>query len=162
MPRASPSHCLRALIPLSIVNMADMSREHNSSPMPGVVRNNDPALDIAHEHHHEHLHHSSHAHKELTEEKVSYTMGTTINEPHIIPAQDPNDDALHRRHHPERNEVDIEKNGGYYETEQTSLEKDSHAQGATEEVDPKRHNFARYYKKFRPVVHIFMAMLFTG
>lgn len=144
-------------------NMADQSREHNSSPMPGVVQNPDPALDIAHQHHHSHLHHGAHAHAELADQKVAYTQGTTLNEPRIIPAQDPNDDALHRLNHPERKELDIEKSaGGYYETEHGSLEKDSNANGIAEETDPKRHKYSGYYRQFRIFIHIFIGMLFTG
>jgi CNT family concentrative nucleoside transporter len=141
--------------------MANVSREHNSSPMPGVVPNPDPALDIAHEHHHSHLHHGAHAHAELRDEKVAYTTGTT-NEPSVIPTPDPNDDALHRLGHPERKEVDVEKNGAYYEAEHGSLEKESHANGAAEEVDPKRHSFSRFYRKYRIFFHILIGAFFTG
>lgn len=142
--------------------MAAVSPEHNSSPMPGVVRNPDPALDIAHEHHHEHLHHGGAAHADLTDHKA-YTAGTTPNEPSVIPPRDPNDDALHRLGHPERKDVDIEKSGGgYYETEQGSLEKDSHTNGVAEDEEPKKHTFSMYYRRFRIFVHIFIGMLFTG
>lgn len=142
--------------------LIDKMAEHNSSPMPGVVRNPDPALDIAHEHQHTHLHHSSHAKPEGSHENVVYTSGTTVNEPRVIPAQDPNDDALHRLGQADRKEVDIEKSGGYYETEHGSLGKDSNPNGVAEEADPQRHNFARLYRKYRFVFHIFIAMLFTG
>lgn len=140
--------------------MADVTREHNSSPMPGLVRNPDPALDVAHEHHHDHLHHGAHAHAELND-KIAYTKGTTVNEPSVIPPQDPNDDALHRLNHPERNEIDIEKSGGYHETE-ASFEKDSSANGVAEEADPKRHVVSRFYRRYRIFFHIFIGMFFTG
>ncbi|KAF1971562.1 hypothetical protein BU23DRAFT_555747 [Bimuria novae-zelandiae CBS 107.79] len=143
--------------------MADVSREHNSSPMPGVVRNPDPALDVAHEHHHNHLHHGAHSHPEHLDEKVTYTKGTTANEPGVIPPQDPNDDMLHRLGHPERKDVDIEKaGGGYYETEHGSLEKDSNANGIAEEADPKRHKVSGFYRRYRLYVHIVIGMFFTG
>ncbi|KAF2450678.1 hypothetical protein P171DRAFT_427002 [Karstenula rhodostoma CBS 690.94] len=141
--------------------MADVSREHNSSPMPGVVRNPDPALDIAHEHHHDHLHHGAATHADVLDTKA-YTRGTTLNEPSVIPAQDPNGDALHRLGHPERKDVDIEKSGGYYEAEQGSLEKDSHTNGVAEEHDSKKLSMSSLYRRFRIFVHIFIGMFFTG
>lgn len=142
--------------------MADVTREHNSSAMPGLVPNPDPALDIAHEHQHGHLHHGAAAHADVIDDKV-YTKGTTLNEPSVIPAQDPNDDALHRLAHPDRKDMDVEKSGGgYYETEQGSLEKGSHSNGVAEEEDPKRHSLSMYYRRYRIFVHIFIGMLFTG
>ncbi|KAJ4358260.1 uncharacterized protein N0V89_002840 [Didymosphaeria variabile] len=143
--------------------MADVSRDPSSliSTIPGVVRNPDPALDVAHEHHHHHLHHGANAHAEVNDDKA-YTKGTTLNEPSVIPAQDPNDDALHRHGHPERQEIDVEKSGGYYETEHGSLEKDSHTNGVAEEADPKRHRISGYYRRYRIFVHIFIGMFFTG
>lgn len=146
---------------LPVVYTHDNPLEHNSSPMPGMVQNNDPALDISREHHHEHIHHGASAHAETHDDKA-YSKGTTLNEPSVIPAQDPNDDALHRRHHPERDELDIEKSGGYYETEHGSLEKDSHTNGVAEEADPKRHKFSGFYRRYRIFFHIFIGMLFTG
>jgi hypothetical protein len=152
----------RAIALVLQLTMADASREHNSSAMPGVVRNPDPALDLAHEHHHGHLHHGAAAHADVNDDKA-YTKGTTLNEPSVIPPQDPNDDALHRLGHPERKDVDIEKSGGgYYEAEQGSLEKDSHTNGVTEEQDPKKHHLSMYYRRYRIFVHIFIGMFFTG
>lgn len=146
---------------MPIFNMADLSREHNSSFQAGTVHNTDPALDIANEHHHEHLHHDAHAEKgHLAQDHVVYTTGTTSG-PGVIPPADPNDDALHRRHHPEI-EHDIEKNGGLYETEKASLDKGSPLPESSEEIDPKRHVVSRYYRRFRLPVHIFIGALFTG
>ncbi|KAF2735756.1 H+/nucleoside cotransporter-like protein [Polyplosphaeria fusca] len=145
--------------------MADLSREHNSSPMPGVMRNDDPALDIAHEHHHDHLHHGAHAEKGHTEhDHVAYSTGTT-QEPGVIPPADPNDDALHRRRHPEKHAVhDIEKTGGLDYEEKGSFGKGrtSSDPAVIEEEDPKRHTFSRFYKSYRIFFHIFIGMLFTG
>lgn len=144
--------------------MADLSREHNSSPMPGVVRNDDPALDISKEHHHEHLHHGAHAEKGHTEhDHVAYTTGTT-EEPGVIPKADPNDDALHRRHHPERHaEHDIEKLGGLeYEEKGSSGKRRSSSDHDAEVENPKRYSLSRLYRQFRLPVHLFIAALFTG
>jgi CNT family concentrative nucleoside transporter len=146
--------------------MADIAREHNSSPMPGVVRNNDPALDIAREHHHEHLHHSAHAEAGHTaHDHVSYTTGTTTNEPGVIPKADPNDDALHRRHQHEQYVAshDIEKAGGLEYEEKGSLSKGrSSSDPDAEVVDPKRHRVSNFYKRYRIFFHLFIAALFTG
>lgn len=152
---------------MGLFNMADLSRDaHNSSPMPGVVRNPDPALDISKEHHHGHIHHGAHAEKGHTEhDHPAYTKGTTVNEPSVIPAPDPNDDALHRHHHPERAaEHDIEKTGGFTYDEKNSMRntRSSSDPHVEEEVDPKRHWVSRLYKRYRVFVHIFIGALFTG
>ena len=146
--------------------MADISREHNNSPQVGVVRNNDPALDIKREHHHEHLHHSARAEAGHTEhDHVAYTTGTTPNEPSIIPAADPNDDALHRRHKAEKYaaEHDIEKTGGLEYEEKGSLGKGRVSSDPDSDIeDPKRHTISSLYRKYRIWVHLFVAALFTG
>ena len=147
--------------------MADIKREHNSSPMPGVARNPDPALDVANEHTHSHLHHSEAVEKShAATHNVVYTTGTTPNEPSVIPAADPNDDSFHRRRHPERHaDHDIEKTGGldtYEEKGSLSKPRSSSDPEAAEEVEPKRHRFSTLYRKYRLYVHIFWGMLFTG
>jgi CNT family concentrative nucleoside transporter len=140
---------------------ADISREgHNSSPMPGVVRNNDPALDLAREHDHTHLHHGAHA-AAAHHDNIVYTKGTTYNEPSIIPAADPNDDALHRRHL--HGEHDVEKSGGLYGEEKVSMSKDrSSSDPDLAEVDPKRNVVGDFYAQYRLFFHIFIGMVFTG
>jgi len=140
---------------------ADILRDgHNSSPMPGVVRNNDPALDIAHEHDHPHLHHGAHT-AATNHDHVAYTTGTTSNEPSVIPKADPNDDALHRRKlHAEH---DIEKTGGIDYEEKGSLSKGRNSSDPDLiEEDPKRHSFSGFYAKYRVFFHIFFAMFLTG
>lgn len=148
---------------MPVFNMADVSREHNSSPMPGVVRNSDPALDVANEHHHEHLHHSARAEKGHDEaDHPAYTTGTTY-EPPVIPPADPNDDALHRRHHPEKHaEHDIEKTGGIDYEEKGSLSKPRSSSDPEGEVDPKRHRVSGFYRKYRIFFHVFVGLFFTG
>ncbi|KAF2017531.1 hypothetical protein BU24DRAFT_420558 [Aaosphaeria arxii CBS 175.79] len=142
--------------------MADsVTREqHNSSPMPGVARNPDPALDISKEHHHEHLHHGPGAEKGHIHDHdhVAYTVGTTHNEPPVIPPADPNDGSLHRRHQPVH---DIEKTGGLEYEEKSSFNK-TNSPSEGEESDPKSHRFRRYYMKFRLPIHLLIAALFTG
>jgi CNT family concentrative nucleoside transporter len=140
--------------------LADISREaHNSSPMPGVARNNDPALDIAKEHNHAHVHHGAHA-GAAHHDNIVYTAGTTHNEPSIIPAVD---------HHGEH---DIEKTGGLYGEEKTGgvygEEKVSMSKGRSSsdpdlaEVDTKRHYVADFYKKYRLGFHILVGSIVTA
>jgi CNT family concentrative nucleoside transporter len=137
---------------LSTLVMADLSHEHNSSPMPGVVRNPDPALDISREHHHEHLHHSALAEKgHSSADHSSYTIGTTVD-PSIIPDADRRGHAVH----------DIEKAGGLEYEEKNSLNKSRTGSDPEAEVDPQRHSASRYYRKYRVVVHVFIGALFTG
>jgi CNT family concentrative nucleoside transporter len=150
--------------------IADISRDaHNSSPMPGVARNNDPALDIAKEHDHAHVHHGAHA-GAAHHDNIVYTTGTTHNEPSIIPAVDHHDDALHRRHI--HGEHDIEKTGGLYGEEKTGgiygEEKVSMSKGRSSsdpdlvEEDTKRHYVSDFYKKFRLGFHILIGSIFTA
>ena len=139
--------------------MADILHQHNASPMPGVVENTDPVLDIAHEHHHTHLHHSAFAEKGRHDD-IAYSKGTTA-EPSVIPDADPMDNALHRRKHPERREKDIEKNGGF-STDDIDRDSVIPVGGAGDEEDPQGHAFSRFYAKYRIFFHIFIAMLFTG
>lgn len=139
--------------------MAHIPRQHNASPMPGVVENTDPVLDVAHEHHHAHLHHSAFAEKGRHDD-IAYSKGTTA-EPSVIPDPDPMDNALHRRKHPERREKDIEKNGGF-STGDMDRDSMSPVEGAGDEEDPRGHAFSRFYAKYRIFFHIFIAMLFTG
>lgn len=141
---------------------ADVPREHNTSPMPGVARNPDPALDVVKEHHHEHLHHDANAEKGHNEfDHPAYTTGTT-DEPHVIPRADRNEDALHRRRHAPA-EHDIEKTGGLeYEEKQGSLSKGRNSSDPEIEEEPRRHFFARFYRKYRVFFHVFIGLLFTG
>ncbi|KAF2268269.1 sodium/nucleoside cotransporter 1 /nucleoside cotransporter 1 [Lojkania enalia] len=145
--------------------MADLSREHNSSPMPGVARNPDPALDISNEHHHEHLHHGAHAEKgHHVEDHPAYTIGTTA-EPGVIPPADPNDDVLHKLGRPDPANKDIEKTGGLEYEDKGSFSKgrtSSDPAGVAVEEDPKRHVFSGFYRRYRIYFHIIIGMLFTG
>lgn len=136
--------------------MADLSREHNSSPMPGVRPNPDPALDIAHEHHHEHLHHAATAEKGHTErDHPTYTTGTTFNEPGLIPKPDPNDESYRHVDH------DLEKHGGIEIGEKGSLSK-AESPSEREHVEEQKFSFGAFYKRFRVFFHIFIGALFTG
>lgn len=135
------------------------AREHNNSPMPGVARNNDPALDIAREHQHEHVHHSAHA---APVDNTVYTTGTT-NEKSNIPTQTSHDSHLHHRHLDEKpgSDHDIEKSGGYnYE-----VEKATHSTSDPEpEVDKRKWytSLSVFYRKFRLPIHLYLAFHFTG
>ncbi|KAJ4366196.1 hypothetical protein N0V83_007831 [Neocucurbitaria cava] len=135
--------------------MAD--REHNSSPMPGVVRNDDPALDIKHEHEHEHVHHSARA---SHADNIVYSTGTT-DDRSTVPNPSAQDSHLHHRHLDEKHaEHDIEKSGGYgYE-----VEKGTHSSADPEmEAEKKKwYSPSVLYRRFRLPVHIFIGALFTG
>jgi CNT family concentrative nucleoside transporter len=127
-----------------------------------LAHNPDLALHESREHHHEHLHHSAAAEKGRTDDVV-YSKGTT-DEPDVIPHQDINDDALHRRHHPERDSTGkdralYDEKDYKYDAEKGSV--DSPNTGV-EEVDPQRHAFSRFYRKYRIVFHLALVALFTG
>lgn len=119
--------------------------------------NNDPALDTAREHDHGHMHHAPGA---AHDDNVTYSKDTTA-EPSIIPAQDPLDDNLRRRAHPEKNGHYDEKNGALnYDPEKGSLS--PIGASVTQEEDPKRRGFSGFYKKYRVFFHAAIWLLFTG
>lgn len=134
-----------------------MASGHNASPQTGVTLNTDPALDISHEHQHSHLHHSTNAEKGRADEVV-YSVGTT-QEPSVIPHADPQDDYLRRRTH-----QDHDKKVSGFDVEDTEKGAISPINTSNESVeeDPRRHNLSGYYKKFKPIVHAFVFLLFTG
>jgi len=135
-----------------------MEHQHYSSSQKGVVVNNDPALDIAHEHPHGHLHHSAHA-VDGREDNVTYSTGTT-GEKSINPHQDPMDHALHRRQQPEHG------HGIYMKEKEAAIgydaEKGSTSPYPEEEKDPKEHKVTNFYLKYKIFFHAFIWLLFTG
>jgi len=151
------------------VAMADIRDQHNGSPMPGVARNDDPALDIAREHHHEHVHHSARA---AHPDNVVYTTGTTDEPTSKLFRPSGLDSAsqftpigvdstnLHQRH-PVNEKHDIEKAGGYdYEVEKATRSSSDPEMEA--EKKPWYTSFSAFYRTFRLPVHIFIGALFTG
>lgn len=138
--------------------MAD-TREHNGSMLPGVHRNDDPALDIAREHDHQHLHHSAHgAHPD----NIVYTTGTT-DDKSTVPNPSAQDSHLHYRHHSDekkQTEHDIEKAGGYdYDVDKVTR---SSSDPEHEEEKKSKWSLSVLYRRFRLPVHIFLGALFTG
>ncbi|KAF2853608.1 H+/nucleoside cotransporter-like protein [Plenodomus tracheiphilus IPT5] len=137
--------------------MADM-RDHNSSPMPGVAHNPDPALDIAREHEHQHVHHSARA---AHPDNIVYTSGTT-DDRSTVPTPSAQDSHLHYRHQSDEKhgQHDFEKAGGYdYE-----VEKATHSSGEHEPEAEKKpwYSPSVLYRKYRLPIHIFIGKFFTG
>ena len=138
-------------------NMAD--REHNSSPMPGVVRNPDPALDIKQEHHHEHVHHSAHAAHEDSSHAV-YTSGTTDEVPSKLLQPSAQDSHVQHRHQGVHAlPADVEKSGGFAEYDDKGTRSSADAEP---EEEKKWHSASVLYRRFRLPVHIFIGLFFTG
>ncbi|KAF2839224.1 hypothetical protein M501DRAFT_992196 [Patellaria atrata CBS 101060] len=136
-------------------------RSHNASPQRDVFRNSDPALDISHEHQHTHLHHDSSAPRGRTDEPA-YTTGTTA-EKSIIPDQDPNDHALHRRLHSDKKDgaaQEKEMMGDAYDAEKGSISPTRN--NMEPEEDPKTHTVSNFYRKWRIFFHLFIWLFFTG
>jgi CNT family concentrative nucleoside transporter len=137
-------------------NMVD--RTHNGSPMPGMTRNDDPALDIKREHHHEHVHHSAHAAHEDSSHTV-YSSGTTDEKGSKLLNPSAQDSHIqHHLHHPEK-QVDIEKTGAGFDYEEKDTRRSSDPE---EEVTRKRWSVSSMYRRYRLFVHIFLGMFFTG
>ncbi|PSN66871.1 sodium/nucleoside cotransporter 1 /nucleoside cotransporter 1 [Corynespora cassiicola Philippines] len=140
--------------------MADLKHEHNSSLMPGVASNPDPALDIANEHHHPHVHHGAHAEKGHDEkDHIAYTIGTTEPNPNNIFLNS----ADEKLRYNEKSDHDIEKQGNVDLEEKGSFSKgqtSSNPEG--EDLGPRRFNFGRFYSINRIFFHIFIGVFFTG
>lgn len=135
--------------------MADIRAEHNASPMPGVKRNDDPALDIAREHEHQHVHHSARA---AHPDNIVYSTGTT-DEKSNIPNPSAQDSQMHYRHAADEKH-DLEKAGGYdYEVEKATR---SSTDPEPEAEKKKWYSPSVLYRRFRLWVHLFIACLFTG
>ena len=129
---------------------AKAAHEHNASAQQHVIPNNDPALDILHEHHHGHLHHSAHAERGRDDD-VIYSKGTTL-EKNTIPHQDPQDHDLHRRHLVMETKM---------ATEAVDAEKGALSPVRSEE-DPQTHTLSTFYAKYRVLFHLFIWLFFTG
>ena len=117
-----------------------------------VVPNDDPALDVAHEHRHTHLHHDENAEKGRQDE-VAYSKGTT-DEKSTIPHQDLQDHDLARPKHRES-----AKDTPIVTDNLSNAEK---AGSGSEELDPQTHTVSNFYRKYRLVFHLFVWMVFTG
>lgn len=133
---------------------------HNQSAQKGVVRNDDPALDIAHEHHHTHLHHSAAAMKGRTDEVV-YSLGTTA-EKSTVPDADPLDHALHNRHHPERHGgVDKKDDIGIdYDTAEKGYGSEDHGDSSGDPHPDSK--WKKWYRHWRIAIHVLIVAVFTG
>jgi CNT family concentrative nucleoside transporter len=134
-----------------LVAMADIREPHNASPQEGVARNNDPALDIAHEHNHPHVHHSPRA---AHPDNVVYSSGTTDDKPSEFFAASSHPPAMDEKHQ-------LGKANGYdYEVEKaTGTSSDPDMEG---ERRKSPYSLSSLYRKYRLPVHIFIGMLFTG
>lgn len=125
--------------------------DHNFSAQRNVAINNDPALDISHEHRHAHLHHDAFAEKGRHDDPM-YTTGTTF-EHSMIPDQSPMDHNLHRRHHlAEKGTVEV------IDTERAATQ----SPPLTAEDDPRSHSFSNFYARYRIFFHLALWLLFTG
>lgn len=130
---------------------ADIIRDHNASPQQQVTPSHDPALNVAHEHHHGHLHHDAYS-EEGQDDEIVYSKGTTL-EKSGIPDQDPQDQVLHRRHH-----LDDKKGSNRI----SDVENANISSALTEEKDPRSHAFSVFYAKYRIFFHLFIWLFFTG
>lgn len=113
----------------------------NHSAQHGVETNPDPVLLSSHEHTHPHLHHSAMAERGRTDELVY----STDDKP-TIPLQTSSPasgDIVKEKY--DANVVDAEAGA-------TSVGSDGH----------NSHRMARAYGKFKPIVHLFIFLLFTG
>lgn len=145
---------------------------HNSSTMPHVHANPDPALDIAREHEHQHLHHSAHA-AHVDNSTPVYTTGTTDEKTSKLFQPSAQDSHLQHRHVVGD---DIEKNGGFVGEKHTGFPDEKHGGFANyeekatrsssdpeSEVEKKKwYSPSVLYRKFRLPIHIWMGCFFTG
>jgi concentrative nucleoside transporter, CNT family len=131
---------------------------HSAIVQRGMVPNPDPVLGKRKEHDHDRLH-DAFAGKGR-EDDVIYSIGAAAEKSILDP--DPNADALHQRHYPERHadQPTISKGAGL------GMEHDEEkgaGQTLDEDVtDPQRHTIARLYGRYRVFVHTFIWLFFTG
>lgn len=129
---------------------------HNASLEPHAITNNDPALDISHEHHHDHLHHDANAERGR-EDEVVYSKGTTF-EPSTIPEQDPQDNDLHRRKYDDITKAVMQAKAPVDVVDQEKSEFSSTPSGE----DPQHHRLSNCYRRYRIFVHLFLWVFFTA
>jgi CNT family concentrative nucleoside transporter len=132
-------------------------RAHNSSPMPGVHPNPDPALDIAHEHEHQHVHHSAHA-AHVDHSTPVYSSGTTDEKVSKLLQPSAQDSHLQHRHVG----GDIEKDGGFADYEEKGTRSASDPEAEVEVEKKAWYSPSVLYRKYRLPIHIFIGMFFTG
>jgi CNT family concentrative nucleoside transporter len=134
--------------------MADPA--HNSSPASGVVRNEDPALDIKREHQHEHVHHSAHAAHTDNSTPV-YTTGTTDEKISKLLQPSAQDSHVQHRQPAER---DVEKMGAEYEYEEKGTRSSSSPEVEAEKK--KWYSPSVFYRRWRLPIHLYIMFHFTG
>lgn len=141
--------------------MADTTNQHNGSPQQGVARNDDPALDIAREHHHPHVHHSARA---AHPDNIVYTTGTTDDKPSdfFVPsALDSHAHAHAADAADEKHQLGAKAAGYDYELEKGT--RSSSDPDLIEGVQRKPwYSPSSLYRKYRLPVHMFIGSLFTG
>ncbi|KAF2091245.1 hypothetical protein K490DRAFT_71459 [Saccharata proteae CBS 121410] len=125
---------------------------HNYSPQTHVAVNEDPALDVAREHHHDHLHHDAFAEKGHRDE-IAYTKGTTDDRP-IVPDQS----TLHHRH----NARPASEKDGVVDFSDAERGSTSPVNSRDEGEEHKRGPVAQFYARYRIFFHIFIWLFFTG
>lgn len=133
------------------VDVSDVPRSHNASAQHNVIKSDDPALDMSHEHSHARLHHDKHA-AEGRKEDVVYSEGATFDKS-AIPHQDPQDHDLARRRHADK---------GKKETDVNDTEKGSMSPDRLDEGDARTHTYSTFYAKYRIYAHLVIWLFFTG
>lgn len=121
----------------------------------------DPALDPHNQHHHEHKHHAPSA---AAPDDIVYTTGTTVDPPHVPTQQHGGNFPIHK-------DTDVEKAGSragtppdYSDHEKGEATKVVRDGEASEEESPRgwKARFPLVYRHRRPLIHLFIAALFTG
>ncbi|KAI9725630.1 MAG: hypothetical protein M1828_002915 [Chrysothrix sp. TS-e1954] len=137
-----------------------IKHEHNRSAQVNVAENDDLALHVSKEHHHEHLHHEAYAEKDRHDD-AAYTKGTTAERTTgLFGPSDSQDYSSHRMGHPQRElpgdrVEDAEKGVFSPEIKMTS----SRPEG---DRDSEGHTMKRFYARYKLFVHLFTFCLFTG
>ncbi|CAM1500415.1 Fc.00g095770.m01.CDS01 [Cosmosporella sp. VM-42] len=114
-------------------------------------RNSDPALEPAHQHHHEHLHHSPRIDADGKHDDATYTAGTTTD-PTVVPPQSPlHHHGVEKSHATPPDYSDHEKmEGGVVAT------------GEDDGSSRRRGKLGLLYRHHRVLTHLFIGCLFTG
>lgn len=111
----------------------------------------DPALDPANQHTHGHTHHAPSAIRRSSE-NVTYTVGTTVDPPHV-PLQSPLS---------ERRSLDMEKKElGMMSDEEKASSSSAGPVDGGEQPKPKM-SFSVFYRKYKIFFHIFYFAFMTA
>ncbi|KAK5989474.1 Solute carrier family 28 member 3 [Cladobotryum mycophilum] len=133
--------------------MAEGNSHHDA--VEGIHHNPDPALQPSHQHHHEHLHHSPRV-DAAGHDDVVYAKGTNVD-PTLVPTQDHS-----HHHHGGIAKAPVATPPDYSDHEKTETGVIRTGIDSEESDSYRYRRFGVFYRRRRPLIHLFLFCLFTG